>query len=52
MTKISELKADVGTSVLPAAKRKTWTPPRIDRIDAGQAEVGTRAVADGPFSTS
>lgn len=32
--------------------RKTWTAPRVDRIDAGQAEVGTRAAADGAFSTS
>lgn len=38
----------------PAAKasRKPWTPPRVDRIDAGQAEVGTRATGDGAFSTS
>ena len=38
----------------PATKapRKAWTPPRVDRIDAGQAEVGTRAAADGAFSTS
>ena len=34
------------------ARRKPWTPPRVDRIDAGQAEVGTRASADGAFSTS
>ena len=26
--------------------------PRVDRIDAGQAEVGTRASSDGAFSTS
>lgn len=38
----------------PAASttRKAWTAPRVDRIDAGQAEVGTRASADGAFSTS
>ena len=34
------------------AQRKPWTAPRVDRIDAGQAEVGTRAAADGAFSTS
>ena len=34
------------------APRKVWTAPRVDRIDAGQAEVGTRAAADGAFSTS
>ncbi len=37
---------------IPAPKRKTWTAPRVDKIDAGQAEVGTRAAADGAFSTS
>ena len=32
--------------------RAHWVAPKVERIDAGQAEVGTRAVADGPFSTS
>ncbi len=32
--------------------RKLWTPPRVARIDAGQAEVGTRASNDGAFTTS
>lgn len=34
------------------APRNAWTPPRIDRIDGGQAQVGTRAAPDGAFSTS
>ena len=36
----------------PTAARHAWVKPRIDKIDAGQAEVGTRAAADGAFSTS
>ncbi|UVO55774.1 hypothetical protein [Sphingomonas sp. SUN039] len=38
----------------PAAKtpRMPWTPPRVARIDAGQAEIGTRATGDGAFTTS
>lgn len=38
----------------PAAnvQRRAWVKPRIDKITAGQAEVGTRAAADGAFSTS
>ncbi len=36
----------------PTAPRRAWVKPRIDKLDAGQAEVGTRASADGAFSTS
>lgn len=32
--------------------RKPWSTPRVDRIEAGQAEVFTRTTADGPFATS
>ena len=32
--------------------RAAWVAPRVDKIDAGQAEVGTRASNDGAFSTS
>jgi hypothetical protein len=49
MTKTLPIKTTHATANAP---RKAWTPPRIDRIDAGQAEVGTRAAADGAFSTS
>jgi hypothetical protein len=36
-----------------ANKAKTpWVAPRVDKIDAGQAEVFTRVAADGPFSSS
>ena len=35
-----------------ASKRARWVAPRLDRIDAGQAEVGTRASGDGAFTTS
>lgn len=42
-------RAEPSTSVVPL---KPWTVPRVDRIDAGQAEVGTRASNDGAFSTS
>jgi hypothetical protein len=38
----------------PAAKpvRALWVVPRVDRIDAGQAEIGTRSGPDGAFTTS
>lgn len=32
--------------------RLSWDAPRLSRIDAGEAEVGTRASNDGPFTTS
>ncbi|UVO55788.1 hypothetical protein [Sphingomonas sp. SUN039] len=35
-----------------AAERTPWTPPRVARIDAGQAEIGTRVTGDGAFTTS
>lgn len=34
------------------APLKAWVPPRVDRIEAGQAKVGTRVSPDGAFSTS
>ncbi len=40
------------TPAKSATARKSWTAPRVDRIDAGQAELGTRALSDGAFSTS
>ena len=40
------------TPAKPLAARKPWTAPCVDRIDAGRAEVGTRAASDGAFSTS
>jgi hypothetical protein len=36
----------------PQTARRPWVAPQVDKIDAGQAEVGTRAAADGAFSTS
>ncbi len=35
-----------------AAERAPWVAPRVARIDAGQAEIGTRATGDGAFTTS
>jgi hypothetical protein len=35
-----------------AKTRKPWVAPRVAKIDAGQAEVGTRTLSDGSFSTS
>lgn len=29
-----------------------WAAPRVNKIDAGQAEVFTRVTSDGGFSTS
>jgi len=38
------------TPATPA--RKPWVAPRVAKIDAGQAELGTRVSSDGSFSTS
>ena len=32
--------------------RKPWIRPAVDKIAAGQAEVGTRQTGDGSFTTS
>lgn len=31
---------------------RSWIDPDFQRIDAGEAEVGTRDVPDGAFTTS
>lgn len=36
----------------PLTARKPWTRPAIQKIAAGQAEVGTRTAGDGTFTTS
>jgi hypothetical protein len=36
----------------PQTARRPWVAPRVNKIDAGQAELGTRTASDGPFSTS
>jgi hypothetical protein len=36
----------------PTKARKLWVAPRVTKIDAGQAELGTRSTGDGAFSTS
>jgi hypothetical protein len=33
-------------------KRQPWVKPVIQKIKAGEAEVGTRSAADGAFTTS
>ena len=35
-----------------ADQRKPWITPIVRKIRAGEAEVGTRSAADGPFTTS
>ena len=43
------------TSTGPAAvnqQRKAWVKPAVQKIRAGDAEVGTRTTADGAFTTS
>lgn len=41
------------TTTTAQATRKTWVRPAIQKIAAGQAEVGTRASGgDGSFTTS
>jgi len=32
--------------------KQTWVTPALIRIEAGEAEVGTRNVSDGPFTSS
>ena len=32
--------------------RKAWIKPVVQKIKAGDAEVGTRAAGDGAFTTS
>ncbi|MES3101678.1 hypothetical protein [Sphingomonas faeni] len=32
--------------------RKPWVRPAVQKIAAGQAEVGTRTAGDGTFTTS
>ena len=29
-----------------------WATPGLSRIEAGEAEINTRTIGDGPFSTS
>lgn len=38
------------TTTTPA--RKPWVRPAVEKIAAGQAEVGTRQASDGSFTTS
>jgi hypothetical protein len=34
-------------------RKRRWDKPKMDRIKAGDAEIGTREVAgDGPFTSS
>jgi hypothetical protein len=33
-------------------QRKTWVKPAVQKIRAGDAEVGTRTTPDGAFTTS
>ena len=41
------------TTTIARTARKTWVRPEIQKIAAGQAEVGTRAsTGDGSFTTS
>ena len=35
-----------------ASTRKPWIKPKVDKIKAGDAEVGTRTTSDGAFTTS
>ena len=52
MTKNSTTNAGIEPATAPQAQRKPWIQPRVDKIDAGQAELGTRIASDGAFSTS
>ena len=40
------------TATTPVSARKPWVRPAVEKIAAGQAEVGTRNVSDGSFTTS
>lgn len=43
----------LGKAKLPAANgRKPWTTPTVQKIMAGEAEIGTRSTPDGAFTTS
>ena len=33
-------------------QRKPWTTPAMQKMRAGEAEVGTRSTPDGAFTTS
>jgi hypothetical protein len=37
---------------LKAEQRKSWVKPELQKIKAGDAEVGTRAAGDGAYTTS
>jgi hypothetical protein len=49
---MTELSTDKPAKPIAAVSKKPWETPRVDKIDAGQAELFTRAAADGPFSSS
>ena len=35
-----------------ASPKRPWTTPTLHQLNASDAEVGTRAAADGAFTTS
>lgn len=39
-------------TITAAPARKPWIRPTVEKIAAGQAEVGTRQTGDGSFTTS
>jgi hypothetical protein len=40
------------TKTITTPARKPWVRPAVEKIAAGQAEVGTRQTGDGAFTTS
>jgi hypothetical protein len=40
------------TLVEPKQQKQAWIKPAVQKIRAGDAEVGTRSAADGTFTTS
>lgn len=40
------------TKAASTAPRKAWVKPAIQKIRAGEAEIGTRDREDGSFTTS
>ena len=40
------------TGKAQASLKRPWTSPTLHQLNASDAEVGTRAAADGAFTTS
>lgn len=40
------------TPSVDAKQRQPWIKPVVQKIKAGEAEVGTRSTSDGAFTTS